>query len=82
MGNALTTISCASGGTALGKSGRDYDGLGRVTLSRRFADPGGAADDDKDHKTIAYYDADGLVTKSLDALGNISTAYYDTSNRV
>jgi len=82
FGRALTTISYASNGTAQARSAQDYDGLGRVTLSRTFADPAGAADDAKDYKTLTYYDAIGLVTKTTDALGNNSTAYYDTSNRL
>ncbi len=82
LGHALTTISYASGGTALAKAAQDYDALGRVTLSRKFADPVGAADDTKDYKTLTYYSANDRVTKTTDALGNSSTSYYDTSNRL
>ncbi len=82
LGQVLTTINYASSGMALAKAAQDYDALGRVTLSRKFADPIGAADDTKDYRTLTYYDANGLVTKATDALGNISSAYYDTNNRL
>ena len=81
LDNALTRISCTPGGTALAKEAYDYDALGQQTLARRFADPTGAADDGTDARSWTYYDAHGLVTRTVDALGHATTVCYDAYNR-
>lgn len=68
----------ANGATLLAKTKYEYDSLGRQTLSRRKASPGGADDNATDFVEKSFYDTDGRVTKRTGASGNDTTYVYDT----
>jgi len=80
-GRALTRIRRSSGDVAFAKSSFTYDGLGRQTEQRQWYDPTSASTHASDVVARTAYDGNGMVTRSLDALGNATDYLYDADDR-
>jgi len=70
-----------SGAVLLAKTKYSYDTVGRQTLVRKKAAPGGGDNDAIDHVVRSFFDTGGKLTKSTSASGYDTTYAYDSFGR-